>query len=206
MWRTIPVREYIRALSGSDFVSTDVFYREIPDGANAIAVGSVSGDEKPLAVAGGNCALQGFDADGNDCFWTVTGDNISSLVLYDINDDGENELLVGSEDYDIRVFKGDAILYELSETDAVRFLCPILPHAFAYALANGTVGVYHEQERLWRIKSKNQAVAIVSWDINCDGTPELITGWSSGKLDGRNIETGEVIFKGRILDRSLARD
>lgn len=168
-----------------------------------MAIGKVAGEDKPLAIAGGNCALQGFDADGNDCFWTVTGDNITSMVLYDINDDGQNELLVGSEDYDIRVFKGDAILYELSETDTVTFLCPILPHAFAYALANGTVGVYHKQERLWRIKSKNQAVSIVAWDINGDGTPELVTGWSSGKVDGRNIESGEVIFKGILISERL---
>lgn len=175
--------------------NTDLFYRDIPDGANVVTVGMVGSIEKPLAIAGGNCAMQGFDYEGEDCYWTVTGDNITSMALYDINEDGQNELLVGSQDYDIRVFHEDAIMYELSETDAVTFLCAILPNCFAYALANGTVGVYHKQERLWRIKSKNQAICIISCDINGDGIPELITGWSSGKVDGRNIETGEVLFK-----------
>ena len=42
--------------------------------------------------------------------WQVTGDNVCSLALCDFNNDGENELLVGSEDYDIRVFKNDELL------------------------------------------------------------------------------------------------
>ena len=49
---------------------------------------------------------------------------------------------------------------------------------FGYALANGTVGVYEKSSRWWRIKSKNQAIAIYSYDIDGDGVPELITGMS----------------------------
>ena len=41
--------------------------------------------------------LQGFDCEGNDPFWTVTGDNVTSLVLTDYNKNGRNELIVGSE-------------------------------------------------------------------------------------------------------------
>lgn len=93
--------------------NTDLFYRDIPDGANVVAVGEVGSIGKPLAIAGGNCALQGFDGDGEDCYWTVTGDNITALTLADINDDNQNELLVGSEDYDIRVFKEDTIMFEV---------------------------------------------------------------------------------------------
>lgn len=63
----------------------------------------------------------------------------------------------------------------MSETDAVTFLCAVGINCFAYALANGTVGVYLKQDRLWRIKSKNQAVCILSCDINGDGIPELVT-------------------------------
>ncbi|KAI1285192.1 Bardet-Biedl syndrome 2 protein [Halotydeus destructor] len=180
--------------------NSDLFYRDIPDGANVVTVGRVSNIDKPLAIAGGNCALQGFNYEGSDSLWTVTGDNITSLALADINGDNQNELLVGSEDYDIRVFKEDTILFELSETGPVTFLCPIMTNCFAYALANGTVGVYHKQERLWRIKSKNQAVAILSCDINGDGIPELVTAWTSGKVDGRNIESGEVLFKDNFND------
>ena len=34
-------------------------------------MGYLGGFEKPLAVVGGNCSLQGFDHEGNDPFWTV---------------------------------------------------------------------------------------------------------------------------------------
>ncbi|KAH8035067.1 hypothetical protein HPB51_004308 [Rhipicephalus microplus] len=106
----------------------------------------------------------------------VTGDNVRALALYDFNKDGLNEvspslspphkhtnflpynlrpwlqLLVGSEDFDIRVFRGDVIVAEIGESEAVTALCPLTLDCFAYALANGTIGVYRATERLWRIK------------------------------------------------------
>lgn len=78
-------------------------------------------------------------------------------------------------------------------------MCAIGPQTFAYALSNGTVGVYQKKERLWRIKSKNQAVSILSFDINNDGVTELVTGWTNGKLDARNIENGEVLFRDNLV-------
>jgi Bardet-Biedl syndrome 2 protein len=66
---------------------------------------------------------------------------------------------------------------------------------FGYSLANGSVGVYDKNQRNWRIKSRNLAMDIHSFDINADGVPEFVTGWSSGKCDARNCVTGEVVFK-----------
>ena len=86
-------------------------------------------------------------------------------------------------------------MFEILETDSIKSLCSLALDYFAYALNNGTVGVYREKKRVWRIKSKNSIICIIGFDINGDGLPELITGWSSGKVDARNIETGEVIFK-----------
>jgi Bardet-Biedl syndrome 2 protein len=47
----------------------------------------------------------------------VTGDNVCSLALLDFNSDSLNELVVGSEDFDIRVFKDDEIVEEMTETE-----------------------------------------------------------------------------------------
>jgi hypothetical protein len=48
-----------------------------------------------VSVDAPKTSAQGFDSDGNDVFWSVTGDVVSALALADIDGDGRNELLVG---------------------------------------------------------------------------------------------------------------
>ncbi|XP_062616260.1 Bardet-Biedl syndrome 2 protein homolog [Saccostrea cucullata] len=175
--------------------NSDLFYKDTPDGANSLIIGELGEIQGPMVILGGNCSLQGYDLEGNENFWTVTGDNVCSLTLLDFTGNGQNELIVGSEDFDIRVFREDEILAEMTETEAITCLCPMNHTRFGYALANGTVGVYDRTSRYWRIKSKNQAYTIHSFDLDSDGVPELITGWSNGKIDARSDRTGEVIFK-----------
>jgi Bardet-Biedl syndrome 2 protein len=62
------------------------------------------------------------------------------------------QLIVGSEDFDIRVFKEDNIINEQTETEAVTALAAFRENKFGYGLANGTVGVYEKLQRLWRVK------------------------------------------------------
>jgi len=66
---------------------------QVPDGASVVTIGKLGSLSNPLAITGGNCSLQGFDYEGNDPFWTVTGDNVCSLALLDFDQDGENEVL-----------------------------------------------------------------------------------------------------------------
>jgi Bardet-Biedl syndrome 2 protein len=54
--------------------NSDLFYKDVPDGINAVAFGHIGSSENPLAIVGGNCSIQGFDFEGNELFWTVTGD------------------------------------------------------------------------------------------------------------------------------------
>eukprot|EP01112_Ceratiomyxa_fruticulosa_P008405 TRINITY_DN2178_c0_g3_i1.p1 TRINITY_DN2178_c0_g3~~TRINITY_DN2178_c0_g3_i1.p1 ORF type:complete len:691 (+),score=149.61 TRINITY_DN2178_c0_g3_i1:135-2207(+) len=175
--------------------NSDVFFKEVPDGANVIAVGQIGTFSSPVAIVGGNCSIQAFSHDGSEIFWTVTGDNVTSLALCDVDGDSESELLVGSEDYEIRFFKGEEVLSELTETDRVTALCNIQSPKYGYALANGTVGVYNKGNRVWRTKTKNTVMSIESYDLDNDGVPEIITGWSSGRMDVRSIKDGNVIFK-----------
>lgn len=64
------------------------------------------------------------------------------------------QLLVGSDDYEIREFKDDIIVNEISETSSICSLISFSIGRFAYALDNGTVGVYDKFRRVWRVKVK----------------------------------------------------
>ena len=44
---------------------------QVADGVNSLLIGNIGTNPTPLVLAGGNCSIQGFDADGNDEFWTV---------------------------------------------------------------------------------------------------------------------------------------
>lgn len=65
---------------------------QVSDGSSVVIIGKLGSFPNPLAILGGSCSLQGFDYEGNDPFWTVTGDNVCSLALLDFDHDGENEV------------------------------------------------------------------------------------------------------------------
>ncbi len=44
-------------------------------------------------------------------------------------------------------------------------------------------------------QSKHQPICMARFDMNEDGVPDVITGWSSGKVDVRSSQTGNVIYK-----------
>ncbi|KRX61332.1 Bardet-Biedl syndrome 2 -like protein [Trichinella sp. T9] len=173
----------------------DLFYKEVSGGLESILIGRFGDFEEELIVCGGSCALQGFNWQGKEIFWSVTGDTVRSLCFCDFDSDGKLELVVGSDDFDIRVFKGDEIVSSISETEAVTNLLSLGSNRFAYALANGTLGVYASACRLWRIKSKANPAFLCLYDIDGDDEQELVTGWSSGKIDFRKCQNGELVAK-----------
>lgn len=175
--------------------NSDIFFKGVPDGINKMIFGMVPGIEAPLAVVGGNCSIQGFDAAGEELFWTVTGDNVSALTFCDADGDGENELLVGSEDYNIRIFQQEEVISETSETERITHLTALQKTMYGYGLANGTIGVYDRSTRVWRVKSKNKVSAIGSFDLDGDDVPELLSGWSNGRLDVRSCKSGDLVYR-----------
>jgi Bardet-Biedl syndrome 2 protein len=215
--------------------NADLYFAEVPDGVNAMAHGTMpglalgggaggGGMGGGMAIVGGNCSVQGFDAEGNEAFWTVTGGNVSAMAAHDVlggvgggGSGGGGGLLVGSDDFAIRSFVGEEVHAEVTETERVTELCSLWPprhsggggggggsansaaaassSSFGYALGNGTVGVYNGSARAWRVKSKHRATALAALDVNGDGVPELISGWSNGKVEARAAGTGEVLFR-----------
>ena len=129
----------------------EIFFKDVPDGANVVRCAN----QKPFLVVGGNCTIQGLDEKGEEIFWTVTGDNVSALAM---DPKKEGRYVVGSEDYEIRMFKHDELRATITENDVVTQLCYLdsASKLMGYGLRNGTIGVYQGEKRRWRIKSKHQ--------------------------------------------------
>lgn len=107
----------------------DIFDKEVSDGVSCLAFGGGRQGEtsepdnetttESLIVAGGNCSITGFDIAGDERFWTVTGDNAATLQYMDWDDDGVDELVVGSDDFSIRVFKGEEMIFDINEQSKI---------------------------------------------------------------------------------------
>uniref|UniRef100_A0AAZ3Q2M3 Bardet-Biedl syndrome 2 protein homolog n=1 Tax=Oncorhynchus tshawytscha TaxID=74940 RepID=A0AAZ3Q2M3_ONCTS len=194
--------------------NADIFYREVTDGANAIVLGKLGNIESPLAIIGGNCALQGFDYEGNDQFWTVTGDNVRSLVLCDFTGDGKNELLVGSEDFDIRVFKEDELVSEIAENESKNHAMSI--HAFDLnadgvvelitGWSNGKIDARSDRtgEVIFKDNFSSSVAGVVEGDYRMDGQIQLICTSVEGEVRGYLPASKEM--KGNLMDSSVEQD
>lgn len=57
--------------------NADVFCRDAPDGCSALTVGPLGtpgqGNPAPVVFVGGSCSIYGYDAAGEDAYWTVRG-------------------------------------------------------------------------------------------------------------------------------------
>ena len=180
--------------------NSDVFNTDVRDGAFTLALGNVN--NRPLALVGGNCSLLGFDSTGEEAFWTVTGDNVTAIGLY--NRKKAQRLLVGSEDYAIRVFSNEEMLEEIEETGVITEFSGLSDGKFAYSLDTGVLGVYKNTHRLWKASTKYKVTSMTSGDVNGDGVPEIIAGWSNGKLEIRAERKGECLFK-KMIKKPIAK-
>ena len=133
--------------------NSDIFDHEVSDGLNCLAFGTMKGINCPLVVAGGDCSITGFDLEAEEMFWTVTGDNARSMEFMNwSNEEGNMELVAGSDDYCIRVFRGAELIFDINESAKIRCIKCIHKNLFGFALENGTYGVYYSRKRLWTQK------------------------------------------------------
>jgi Bardet-Biedl syndrome 2 protein len=152
---------------------------------------------------------------------------VTALAVCDVRGDGRPALLCGGADSDLRAFRGSEVVFEASETDAVTSVAPLGGGAFAYALSNGTVGVYSAAAaaaaaaaaggsgllgagglppaRAWRVKAKGRCVAVAGFDFDGDGEEEVAALWASGKLEVRRAQTGELLFREQLEDAGAGR-
>lgn len=45
-----------------------------------------------LAIVGGNSSVQAINWEGNEVFWNVVSGKVSSMITFDFDKDGENEV------------------------------------------------------------------------------------------------------------------
>ncbi|XP_038211114.1 Bardet-Biedl syndrome 2 protein-like [Zerene cesonia] len=177
--------------------NTDLFFKEVPDGVNVISTGRIGKSTELLAIVGGNSSVLGLNSQGDEIFWNVVSGKVSAVLAFDFDKDGENELLIGCEDSFIRVLKNNQFMVELPETGPVLCLSPISEVRFAYGLANGTIGVYEEGIRLWRVKSKQNAISL-QWSGE-----SLACCWSNGRVDWRD-SGGRVLRRVQLRSNAAA--
>lgn len=169
----------------------------------AICTGEVLPDVgQPVVIVGGNCSVTGFDVDGEERFWTVSGDNVGALCLVDFDSDGVDEMLAGSDDFAIRVFKGEEIIHDITEKSKVILLTKITTAVFGYALSNGAYGVYSFKKKQWKSKNKDLVTAICGCDVDLfgDGQKLMIVGFQSGVIEVRKAFSGEIVHSLKVSD------
>lgn len=152
----------------------------------------------PLVITGGNLSLTGFDYSSEEQFWTVTGDVANSMAILDFDFDQQKELVVGSDDYSIRVYKKEEMIFDINEDSKVLLLSKIQKAAFAFALSNGSIGVYSGSAQKWKTKVDNRITALLGVDFEMDGSHQVMIGYQSGKFEVRNSTTGDVTYKANM--------
>lgn len=146
----------------------------------------------PLIVAGGNCSITGFDINSTESFWTVTGDNVWALESVDIDFDGIPELVVGSDDFSIWMFRHEELIFDIKESAPVNFISWIDRAFFGFGLGNSSLGVYSGSAKKWKLKCDNIITALKGVNHNIDGDLQLIAGYQNGLIEVRKHQTGEI--------------
>ncbi|XP_058445641.1 Bardet-Biedl syndrome 2 protein homolog [Malaya genurostris] len=178
----------------------NLFQRDFPEGVRSILIGTFANFPGITLIVGGNAVVKGFNPVGNEIFWLITVGGINSLLLMDVDKDGQNELIVGTDDGCIKIYKKDALLHEFTEGNEIQNLLMINQNQFMYSVKNGTIGVFDGTVRMWRIKSKTRVTAMTVYDVLGCENKQIIAGWKNGKIDVRDTRNGDVLFKMKLND------
>ncbi|CAD7945052.1 unnamed protein product [Amoebophrya sp. A120] len=208
--------------------NSELFMKEVTDGCTRLRFGRRE-PFGPVCLVGGHCSVQGFDQEGSELFWSVVGDTVSAVAFAE-GPDCIADFLVATEDNELAAFslRGgscSSVGSPLTEVDIVTHLECISSTMFAYALKNGTVGVYkmvqggssasssslamsqaggNWAQRLWRVAAKNEVRGLKLLEGASGGIRHVVIGWSTGKVEVRNQMTGEILFKETLAANNMS--
>jgi len=172
-----------------------LFNNEILSGVYSITSGVFSKFSYPMVIVGGNFLIQGFDLNGEEKFSTFAGGNAVCMGLSDFDDDSFLELIVGTDDYTIRIYKDEKSSLEINENTKIVLIQPYENTKFVFGLDNGTMGIYERGEKVWKKKQKGILNSCLCFDLNNDGVAEIICGLSTGKIQIRSEQKGDVLYE-----------
>ena len=167
-----------------------LFDRDITEGVLCMSCGRFANFKEPLCLAGGNCNIVGIDITGEEKFWTVLGGNAICMELGLFDDDNNNALFVGTDDFTIRIYKDEEPIHEINENTKIVILMPLEDLYFCYGLETGTVGLYKGKDRQWFKKEKGYCTAMELRDFIGSDTVEILVGMSTGKIILFDSNTG----------------
>jgi len=77
---------------------------------------------------------------------------------------------------------------------------------FAYALDNGTYGVYYSRKRLWKQTQSATVTALAGMDFAIDGQMCLAVGFDNGTIEVRKHRTGDLVCSVKIANQDNGKD
>ena len=72
--------------------------------------------------------------------------------------------------------------------------------------------MYNKYNKLWGLKAKNKVTSLnciiflfykfvyLAYDLDGDGVPELLSGWSNGKFEIRSDTNGDLIYSDKFAN------
>lgn len=92
----------------------DIFYKDVSDGVSVVCEGKmmVKKEEHALAFVGGNCSIYGYDHEGEEVYWNVTGGDVTAMHV--AQGEGQSLLVVSADDFTTTVFRGEEMLFQLN--------------------------------------------------------------------------------------------
>jgi Bardet-Biedl syndrome 2 protein len=159
----------------------------VPDGVSSIIV-----FDQTAIYVGSNCALLGYDFNGNEVFWTVTGDIVTAMCELVWNKD--KCLVAASADLMIRIFRGEESVHERRLKSKVDIIRALGPNKYVMGFDNGSVTVVDGLQKLWDVAIEGELVGLQVVDFLGVGKPGIIYSTTDGLIGVLDIDHGRNVF------------
>lgn len=175
--------------------NSQVFSNLLNDGVYSATV------DTSMIYVGGNTEIYGYDFNGEEVFWTVTGDIVSAMCVIDIG--GQHSLLAASNDLKICQFYGGESKREIRIHHQCTFLKPVEADKFVAAFENGSIALYDKMQKVWNYASQGDIVGLDMIDFSGRKTKDVVLACAEGDISFLDISNGQVT-KHETMDFHLA--